>query len=276
MKQRKPDTHKGDYGHVLVVGGSVGFVGAPILAAAAALRAGAGLVSLAVPREVYPVVARKAPAEIMVHPFSGAVGRVPFGGGSVLLRKADVVAVGPGLSRRPAAVSLARRLIAGCRQPMVVDADALAAFEGGRRIRRGSGAGTVVITPHPGEMARLLGTTVRKVQSDRRGIAARTAKRLGAVVVLKGHRTVIASPSGRTAVNRTGNPGMATAGTGDVLTGVIAALIGQGMDPFAAAKAGAYVHGLAGDLAARRVGQVSLTAGDVLSYLPAAFKRSLR
>lgn len=269
MKRRKADTHKGDYGHVLVVGGSVGFLGAPMLAASAALRAGAGLVSLAVPREVYPVVARKAPAEIMVHPLSqGAL--------SVLLRKADVVAVGPGLSRRPAAVSLARRLVAGCRQPMVVDADALAAFEGGRAIRRGSGAGAVVITPHPGEMARLLRTTVERVQSDRRGIAARTAKRLGAVVVLKGHRTVIASPSGRTAVNTTGNPGMATAGTGDVLTGVIAALIGQGLSAFDAARTGTHVHGLAGDLAARRVGQVSLTAGDVLAALPAAFKRASR
>lgn len=269
LPQRRPNTHKGDYGHVLVVGGSVGFLGAPILAASAALRSGAGLVSLAVPKAIYQVVARKAPAEIMVHPLS-------WKSLSALLRKADVVALGPGLSRRPAAVALARRLIQKCAQPVVVDADALAVFEGARKIRRGKSAGSVVITPHPGEMARLLGTTARKVQSDRRGIAGRTAKRLGAMVVLKGHRTVIASPSGRTAVNRTGNPGMATAGMGDVLTGVIAALIGQGMEPFAAARAGVYVHGLAGDLAARRVGQVSLTAGDVLETLPSALKGSLR
>lgn len=262
--RRRSGTHKGDYGHVLVVGGSVGFTGAPVLCAEAALRSGAGLVSLVVPKRVYPIVARKAPAEIMVHPLPAP---------APLYRKADVIALGPGLSRKPAARALVRRLLACTTQPMVIDADGIMALKGIRTLRRPAG---VVLTPHPGEMALLLGTTVKSVQANRKSIAVKTAQQLGAVVVLKGHRTVIASPKGKAAVNTTGNPGMATGGTGDVLTGVIAALIGQGLDPFAAAKAGVYLHGLAGDLAARRVGQVSLTAGDVLKELPNAFQRAVK
>ncbi|MBI3312332.1 MAG: NAD(P)H-hydrate dehydratase [Candidatus Omnitrophica bacterium] len=258
---RRSNTHKGDYGHVLVIGGSVGMTGAPILCAEAALRSGAGLVSLVVPKAIYPIIARKAAAEIMVHPQP-----VP----ASLYRKADVIALGPGLSRKPAAKTLVRRLLARTTQPVVIDADGIAALKGMKFLRRAGGA---VITPHPGEMALLLGTTVRAVQADRKAVALKTAKRLGAVVVLKGHRTVIASPEGQMHVNTTGNPGMATAGMGDVLTGVIAALIGQGMEPFAAAKAGATVHGLAGDLAVKHIGEISLLAGDVLNELPNAFRK---
>ncbi len=264
---RRPDSHKGDYGHVLVIGGAVGMTGAPILCAQAALRSGAGLVSLAVPKPVYPVVDRKAPPEIMVHPLSQAL--------PALLERVNVIALGPGLGRGPAQKILVRRLLARARQPVVVDADGIVALKGLKKLPRPSRAGETVITPHPGEMALLLGTTVPRVQSDRKGIAARTAKRLGAVVVLKGHRTVVASPLGRVTVNSTGNPGMATAGMGDVLTGIIAALIGQGADAFHAAVAGVYLHGLAGDLAAKKVGQISLTAGDVLAELPAAFQETL-
>lgn len=258
---RRRDSHKGDYGHVLVIGGAVGFIGAPLLCAEAALRSGAGLVSLAVPKPVYPIIARRAIAEIMVHPQPVQAS---------LYRKADVIALGPGLSRALAAKRLVRRLVGGTHPSMVIDADGIIALRGIRTLRRPAG---MVLTPHPGEMATLLGVSVRAVQSNRKDIAVKTAKRLGAVVVLKGHRTVVASPDGKVAVNTTGNPGMATAGMGDVLTGVIAALIGQGMDLFAAAKAGVYVHGLAGDLAAMKVGQVGLTAGDVLKELPNAFKR---
>lgn len=265
LLHRRRDSHKGDYGHVLVVGGSIGMTGAPILCAQAALRSGAGLVSLAAPKAVYPVVDRKAPPEVMVHPFPEAF--------PALLRRANVIAVGPGLGKAPAQKTLVRRLLSKSKEPVVIDADGIIALKGLKKLPRPSGAGERVITPHPGEMALLLGTTVRAVQADRKGIALKTAKRLGAVVVLKGHRTVIASSKGKAAINTTGNPGMATAGMGDVLTGIIAALIGQGMDPFAAAKAGVYVHGLAGDLAAKRVGEISLTAGDLLAVLPNAFKR---
>lgn len=282
LLRRRTDTHKGDYGHVLVIGGSVGMAGAPILAGHAALRSGAGLVTLAVPGSIYAIAARKAPPELMVHPLPHRSGT--FRASSIqalrpLIAKADVLAVGPGLSQRSEARSFARRLISAVGLPIVLDADGLNAFAGAARkklaARAKSGASRtpLVITPHPGEMARLLGTTTARVQRDRTGIAAKAAKELKAVVVLKGHRTVVADPSGRRYVNSTGNPGMATAGVGDVLTGVIAALIGQGLDPFAAARAGVYLHGLAGDLAARKVGQVSLTAGDLLAALPAAFKR---
>ena len=265
---RRPDSHKGDYGHLLVIGGSVGLTGAPILCGLAALRSGAGLVSLAVPQAVYPIIARKAAPELMVHPLPKAL--------PALLKKADVIAIGPGLGRGPAQRLLIRRLLARSKQPMVIDADGILALKGLKRLPRTAGAGEVVLTPHPGEMAGLLGIPIKEVQSNRERIAIETAKRLGVVVLLKGHRTVIASPFGCAAVNSTGNPGMATAGMGDVLTGVIAALIGQGCDPFTAAKAGAYLHGLAGDLAAKKVGQISLTAGDLLEHLPSAFKQSLR
>ncbi len=268
LLRRRADSHKGNYGHVLVIGGAVGMTGAPILCGQAALRSGAGLVSVVVPKAVYPIVARKAAAELMVHPLPKAL--------PALLRKADVIALGPGFSRGPAQRALVRRLLSRAKQPMVIDADGISALKGLRKLPRSHQAGEVVLTPHPGEMANLLGISIKEVQSNRKKIAGKTAKRLGAIVVLKGHRTVTASPSGRVSINTTGNPGMATAGMGDVLTGVIAALIGQGLAAFNAAALGAYLHGLAGDIAAKRVGQVSLTAGDVLAHLPAAFQRVAR
>lgn len=279
--KRKADTHKGDYGHVLVVAGSVGMTGAPVLCAESALRSGAGWVTLAVPKSVYPVVARKAASEVMVHPLpdgnKGHLGVGSFRALRSLLKRADVLALGPGLARSETTRTLIRRLIQEVDQPVVLDADGVVAFSGAKRLSRPPRAGAVVMTPHPGEMAKFLGVTVSAVQGARREIARSTAHRVGAVVVLKGHRTVVAAPGrGGVYVNRTGNPGMATAGMGDVLTGLIAALIGQGIEPFAAARAGVYLHGLAGDLAARRVGQVSLTAGDVLKALPAAFQHAAR
>ena len=263
--RRRADTHKGNYGHVLVIGGAVGMTGAPILCGLAALRTGAGLVSLAVPSAVYPIIARRAAPELMVHPLPKAL--------PALLKRADVIALGPGLGRGTAQKSMVRRLLARAKHPTVIDADGIIALKGLKKLSRAAGAGQVVLTPHPGEMANLLGVSISRVQADRKGTALRAARRLGAIVVLKGHRTVIASPAGRVRVNSTGNPGMATAGMGDVLTGMIAALIGQGLSPFDAAATGVYLHGLAGDLAARKVGQVSLTAPDVLTYLPAAFQR---
>jgi NAD(P)H-hydrate epimerase len=263
LLHRLPDTHKGDYGHVLVVGGSVGMIGAPILCAQGALRSGAGRVSLIVPDRVYPMVASQAPWELMVHPVSRL---------EAIWEKADVVALGPGLSRLPYAQRLAHRLLQDLHGPAVVDADGLAALKrlSPKRLKYG-----VVITPHPGEMADLLQTSVSRIQADRRGIAQEVARRWGVVVVLKGHRTVVASPSGPCVVNPTGNPGMATAGMGDVLTGVIAALMGQGLDPFLAARVGVYLHGLAGDLAKAKLGEISLIASDLVDHLPDAFQRAL-
>lgn len=271
---RRADSHKGDYGHVLAVAGSIGLTGAPVLCALGALRSGAGLVTLAVPESVYFIIASKL-NEAMVYPLpEGAAGTLNTHSierlGSLLV-KADAIALGPGLSQDPAALKAARELVARTDLPVVLDADGIVAFSGAGRKELRKAKGPVVITPHPGEMGRLLGTSIESVQRNRSRIAKKTARELKVTVVLKGHRTVVASQTGETFVNPTGNPGMATAGTGDVLTGMIAALIGQGLAPFEAAKAAVYLHGLAGDLAARRVGQVSLIASDLLAALPAAF-----
>lgn len=276
---RRPDSHKGDYGHVLVIGGSVGFAGAPMLSALAALRSGAGLVSLAVPEEIYFVVASQM-LEVMVHPLpateQGTLGPGSLAALQPLLAKADVVAFGPGLSQQPAAQKFAQKLIASTDLPIVLDADGINAFAGRSRTLLRKARGPLVITPHPGEMARLLGFSVDAIQRNRVKVAMETAKQLRVTVVLKGHRTVVASATGATYTNTTGNPGMASAGVGDVLTGVIAALIGQGLSSFQAATAGVYWHGLAGDLATRRLGQISMIASDLLAALPDAFGLSNR
>ncbi len=274
---RRPDTHKGDYGHVLIVGGSVGFSGAPVLASLAALRSGAGLVSLAVPETIYFIAASKL-TEVMVYPLAetpkGAISVASLNSLRSLLLKADCLAVGPGLSRQPAALAAARKILTSVDLPMVLDADGIAAIAGRHRSSLRKSRGPVVITPHPGEMALLLGVSVDSIQRRRVQVAVKTAKEQRVVVVLKGHKTVVAAPSGRIYINMTGNPGMATAGMGDLLTGMIASFIGQGCDPFSAAKAAVYLHGLAGDIAARRVGQTSLIASDLLESLTEAFKKA--
>ncbi|MBI1953675.1 MAG: NAD(P)H-hydrate dehydratase [Candidatus Omnitrophica bacterium] len=274
--KRRAATHKGDYGHVLVVGGSIGLTGAPVLCARAALRSGAGLVTLAVPESVYFIAAAQL-TEVMVHPLSetpaGVLSAAALPALRPLLARANVLALGPGLSTHLQAVHAVRSLVAKAGVPVVLDADGVNAFAGAGRLLAQAKA-PVVITPHPGEMARLLGTTAEAVQRNRLKTAVQAARRFKVVAVLKGHQTVTASPAGKTCVNKTGNPGMATAGMGDLLTGIIAALMGQGIAPFEAAKAGVRLHGLAGDLAARGVGQVSLVAGDVLAALPEAFKKT--
>ena len=274
---RKANTHKGDYGRVLVVGGSIGMSGAPLLCALSALRTGAGLVTLAVPRLIYPMVSRRV-AELMVHPLpDGGLGSVTLAALTsirALLKRADVLALGPGLSRRPQTLSVVRRLLRETKQPIVLDADGIYALKGLKPIRRAAAQHPMVITPHPGEMAGLIGKTREFIQRHRKEVAAQVARALGMTVVLKGHRTAIASPMGKLRLNTTGNPGMATAGMGDLLTGMIAALIGQKLDPFEAAVAGVYLHGLAGDIAAGRVGQASLIASDLLGAIPDAIRQA--
>lgn len=275
-KPRQPRSHKGDYGRILILAGSEGMTGAAHLAGMGALRSGAGLVTLGVPRGIYPLIARRE-AEIMVRSFPAT----PEGSLSYralkpvrdfISNRQDVLALGPGLSLHAGTQRLVQTLVAGAQVPLVIDADAITALKGHvqliARIRSG-----VVMTPHPGEFIRVFGGTLGDFDRERKARALKAAKQCGAVIVLKGHRTVVASPSGAAAFNTTGNPGMATGGSGDVLTGILAALIGQGLAVYDAARFGTYVHGLAGDLAARKVGQISLTAGDILEFLPAAFKR---
>lgn len=283
LAARTDDGHKGDYGHVLLVGGSPGKAGAAILGARAAVRGGAGLVTVAVPGPLLPTVDGASVESMTLGLAAGAAGELIEESVAEVLAAAagkQAVALGPGLGLAEPTVTAVRRLATELEAPIVVDADGLNALAGRlgelRSRRLGelrSRRAAAVLTPHPGEMGRLLGITSREVQADRLGAARRAAEESGAVVVLKGHRTVIADPEGGLYVNPTGNPGMASGGSGDVLTGLLAALIAQGYEPFAASQLAVYLHGLAGDVAAERVGIEALSAGDLIEALPAAFER---
>lgn len=278
-KPRAIDANKGRFGHVLVVGGSYGKAGAPAMAALAALRTGAGLVTAAVPTGVLDTVARIAP-ELMTVPLAeGVMGAVSFKqlyGGKLdtLLKRITVVALGPGLSTEGDAPAFARQMVEKTSQPIVVDADALNAFAGRTELLDGSQR-TLVLTPHPGEMARLAGTTVQEVEADRPGIARCFAMKHRLTLVLKGWRTLVAHPDGRVAVNTSGNPAMAKGGSGDVLTGIVAAMLAQYPDDAArAVEAAVYLHGLAGDFAARAMDEHTVLATDTVAYLSDAFRYS--
>lgn len=277
IRPRRRDAHKGDFGRIFILAGSKGYAGAAHLSALGALRGGAGLVTLGVPETVYSVLARRE-TEVMVRPFpavaAGAFAAKALNPLRVFLRTQDVFAAGPGLSRAPGTQKLVRALIAGCPLPAVIDADGLNALVGHLEILRRQNAERI-LTPHPGEFRRLWRGNLTSRDSDRKTRACEAAKTSGAIVVLKGRRTVVASPCGRFYVNTTGNPGMATGGTGDVLTGLIAALLGQKFSGFDAARFGVFLHGLAGDLAAGQKGEISLTAGDLAECLPLAFRRVL-
>ena len=272
---RKPDSHKGDFGRIFILAGSEGMTGAAHLSAMAALKSGAGLVTAGVPQKVYPVIARRE-LEVMVRPFpSTSSGTLAVKGLKQILsfsKNQDVLAVGPGLSQNKETQKLIRNFIEKTSQPLVLDADGLNAFEDHSKALRAC-SGRAVLTPHAGEFQRLFGKKPAPNDKDRIQKSLLAAKNSGAIIVLKGFRTIVAGPAGKVYVNTTGNPGMATAGTGDVLTGIIAALIGQKLSLWDAARLGVYIHGLAGDLAARKIGQISLTARDLLEYLPAAFRK---
>ena len=265
---RVADSHKGDFGRVLIVAGSLGRSGAAHLSALGALRSGAGLVTIATPRSCLAIVAAMAP-EYMTEPLDETdAGTVDFSAlDRVLDMKADVIAVGPGLGQAPATAAFVHGLLERTGVPVVVDADGLNAFAGDPDRLMGRDEVPVVITPHPGEMARLLNVSAEALQRDRVRYAREFAAAHRVHVVLKGHRTVIATPDGRTFVNLTGNPGMATGGTGDLLTGMVAAWFAQLLDAEAACKLAVYLHGTAGDLAEADEGDVALVAGDIASRL---------
>ncbi len=265
---RAADSHKGDFGRVLVVAGSTGRTGAAHLAALGALRSGAGLVTVATPRSCLPIVAAMAP-EYMTEPLDETpAGTVDFAAvDRVLDLNADVIAVGPGLGQDPGTAAFVQALVERSGVPLVLDADALNAFVGDPDRLMGRDEVSVIITPHPGEMARLLNTSIEAVQHDRVRHAREFAATHRVHVVLKGHRTLIAAPDGRTFVNLTGNAGMATGGTGDLLTGMIAAWFAQLLDAEAASKLAVYLHGTAGDLAEADEGEVALVAGDMAARL---------
>lgn len=274
LPPRPADANKGTFGRVLVVAGSRGMSGAAVLCGSAALRGGAGLVRVAAPAEVVPIVAAGNPCYTTVPLPQDEHGRLAPPAEAELLELAranDVVALGPGLGRGPGPTALAGAVVTQTTVPLVLDADGLNAFAGiADRLR--NRPAPLVLTPHPGEFARLLDCDVPTVQARRQELAMRFAAEHGLVLVLKGHGTVVTDGQ-RLYVNTTGNPGMATGGTGDVLTGLIAALMGQRLEPFAAAQLGVYLHGLAGDLARDELGEVALIASDLLHYLPKAFRQ---
>jgi len=278
LSKRNPGAHKGDYGHALIIAGSLGFTGAAYLCAQAAIRSGSGLVTLGIPRSLNSILASKL-TEVMTKPLpETANGSLDLRGQDDILqfcRKFSVVAIGPGLSLNKSTQSLVRNLARKINAPLVIDADALNAIADDidvlNHIKKES-----VITPHPGEFSRLTKLSLSEVQADRKRLARKFAGEYNITVVLKGARTVVASSkSGQLYINKTGNPGMATAGSGDVLTGIITGFMAQGLDAYKAAKMGVYVHGLAGDMAAKEKGEISLIASDILEKLPVAIKKVL-
>jgi hydroxyethylthiazole kinase-like uncharacterized protein yjeF len=262
LPSRAPDAHKGSGGHLLVLGGAPGMTGAVALTARGALRSGSGLVTVGLRN---PQLWPEKPAEVMTVAWPEALLQST--------RYASVV-IGPGLGTESAGADLLLRLLAECQAPLVIDADGLnllatrSEWWGGLRQ-------TVILTPHPGEMARLTGLTIREIQADRMTVARHYAQSWGVVVVLKGARTIIGLPDGVIYINLTGNSGMATAGMGDVLAGMIGGLLAQGLTPAQAAVGGTYLHGLAGDLAAQAKGPIGIVAGDLVEQIPVAYQTVL-
>ena len=268
MQPRAPDAHKGDFGRVLVVAGSVGKAGAAVLCGQGAMRAGAGLVTIASPESCQQTIAAHA-AEYMTEGLDeteeGMVNHSAID--QVLGIDADVVVAGPGLGQSDSVRAFVRELLDKCEGPLVLDADALNAFASEPAALVGREGRDLIITPHPGEMARLVGCTVDDLQADRMGIAMDFARRHKLYVVLKGYRTLVVTPDEKVFVNPTGSPGMATGGTGDVLAGMLASLLAQLLDAEAACKLAVYLHGSAGELADADSGEVSMTAGDLVEHI---------
>jgi NAD(P)H-hydrate epimerase len=280
-KPREMNSNKGKFGHVLVVGGSWGKAGAAAMTSLAALRTGAGLVTAAVVESVVDIVANVAP-ELMISLLAEHGSGASIRGVSLknlegerfekLMKGITVLAVGPGLGTDADAPEFAREIVARTRLPVVIDADGLNAYAKYPELLQGEGR-TMVLTPHPGEMARLVGMTVKEVEADRVGLARRFAIEHGLTLVLKGWRTLVAHPDGRVAVNTTGNPSMAKGGSGDILTGIVAAMLAQFPNDVArAVEAAVYLHGLAGDFAAHRMDEHTVLATDTIAHLSDAFR----
>jgi ADP-dependent NAD(P)H-hydrate dehydratase / NAD(P)H-hydrate epimerase len=284
---RPRNSNKGMYGHVLVAGGSLGKTGAAVMAGFSALRTGAGLVTVASPQSTLPVIASFHP-ELMTEPLSeteiGSISKVALEEFERIAEKKTVLAIGPGMSRHRSTEEFVRTVVTKSQLPTVLDADGLNAFEGRakdfRRRDRGGDtenaekAPTLVLTPHPGEMARLTGLNVAAIQRDRINVARSFARDHELILVLKGDRTAIAKSDGEVWISTTGNPGMSTGGTGDILTGMVAGMLAQNPKrAFLAVLAAVYLHGLAGDVAEQAMGERSLVATDLIRALPEAFRR---
>lgn len=274
LLKRKADTHKGDYGHVFVIGGSVGMTGAAALSSQAALLSGSGLVTLGIPRSLNPVLEAKL-TEVMTLPLpetaEQTLSETALPEILDFSRKADCVAIGPGLSKNSSSRELVKKLITNLDKLIVLDADGITALKDDISILRAAKS-RIVITPHFGEMSQLVALPPVEISKIKEEVAKKFTNEYNVVCVLKGYRTVVSAPKEKAYVNLTGNPGMATAGAGDVLTGIIASFMGQGIGGFDSARLGVYLHGLAGDFAAEEKGEVSLIASDILENLPEAIK----
>lgn len=276
LLRRNPKAHKGDFGHLFILAGCARFSGAAVLCAEAAMRSGAGLVTLGIPQSLNCAIIKIKPKEVMTLPLpqtqDGTLSLAGLRKIKDFLKKVDVAVLGPGLGKNKSTYSLVLKLLPGITQATVIDADGLNALAGHSKILR-ERQRAAILTPHPGEMARLLGVSVENVETKRKEIARRFAKDYNCIVVLKGHETVVTDNLGKVYVNNTGNPGMATAGSGDVLTGIIAAFLGQGLSAFSAAKYAVYLHGFAGDLAAKEKTQMGMIASDIITKIPEAIKK---
>ncbi len=281
LRLRRSNTHKGDYGHILVIAGSKMYSGAAVLCAEAAMRSGAGLVTLAIPESLNSSIIKIKLKEIMTFPLletkEGTISIKALGKIIEFIKKnIDVVIVGPGLSQNKDTQSFIKKLILRIEKPLVIDADGLNSLVDNLDVLRKKSIlkHPIVITPHPGEMARLLKKSISEIEENRKVVAKNIATTYNITVVLKGSNTVVVDTKNYY-INKSGNPGMATAGSGDVLAGIIGSFIGQKLNLFDAAKFAVWIHGVAGDLAAKEKTQLSLIASDIINKLPEAIKKSI-
>lgn len=273
LPRRPVAGHKGTFGRVLIFGGSTGMSGAIALCGMGALRSGTGLVSLALPASVMSIVATLEPSYLTIpldEDEEGKISGAAIPRFSILVEGKDAVAMGPGMGRSQALDRLVEQLYRQVEKPLVIDADALNSLAERPELLPHH-AGPRILTPHPGEFSRLLGCNVSTVQGNRESLAMQFADENQVLLILKGHKTLVTDGQ-KIYVNQTGNPGMGTGGTGDALTGIVAALLAQKLDPFEAAQLAVFVHGLAGDLAAEELSQYGMTASDLIEFLPYAWK----
>jgi len=270
LLRNNPRASKKDFGHLLIIAGSPTMLGASALSSLAAMRSGAGMVTAATPRGLNLALQKKISNVIMTMPLAqGRSGAFSLKAYDQLKKNWDLydaIAIGPGIGRDPGTQALARQIIVHCPKPLVIDADALFALAGHCNILL-KAAGPRILTPHLGEMSRLVRLPIDKIEASRSKIVCDFARKYHCILLLKGHQTIVASPDGKKYLNKTGNVGMATAGSGDVLTGMITAFLGQGLSPFDAAKYGVYFHGKAGDLAAKRKSKASMIAADIIDQI---------
>jgi len=276
LLRRKIDSHKGDYGSILILAGSNKFSGAALLCAESTLRAGAGTVTIGVPQSINPAIIKNKTKEVMTLPLPeatvGSLSLAAFSKIKLFLKNTDVLIIGPGLGNDKSTYALVRKIVKSSNLPMVIDADALGALRHHLGILK-QHKGKVILTPHAKEMAGLFNIDIDFIKKNRKLVAKKYAKDYNSIIILKGHASIVADGEGKIFINNTGNPGMATAGSGDVLSGIVGAFLAQGLDAFSAAKYATHIHGLAGDIAAKDKTQIGLIASDIISRIPIALKK---